>query len=105
MLRIRELREQRHLNQEGLAQKISASQSTISAYETGDRTPDLEMLIRLSKFFGVSIDYLVSISEIKQSLSQNDLTDTERELLLLYRRLPSNRQEKARAYMEGLADI
>ena len=35
MLRLKELREQRRLNQEGLAMELNVSQSTISAYEIG----------------------------------------------------------------------
>ena len=104
MIRIRDLREKRRLNQEGLAQKLNVSQSTISAYETGERTPDLEILIKLAKFFGVSIDYLVGISESKLPLSQSDLTETEQEHFLLYRRLTSHQREKIHAYMDGLAD-
>lgn len=63
MLRLKELREKKRLNQEGLALKLSVSQSTISAYEVGERTPDLKTLVTIAKFFDVSIDYLVGLSE------------------------------------------
>lgn len=104
MLRVRELREQRYLNQKGIAQKINVSQSTISAYEIGERTPDLETLIKLADFFDVSIDYLVGRSETKRNISQSDLTTAELEHLLLFRQLTENQQEKVRAYMDGLAE-
>ena len=47
MLRLKELREQRRLNQEGLALKLNVSQSTISAYEVGERAPDFDTLIAI----------------------------------------------------------
>lgn len=50
MLRLKELREQRRLNQEGLALKLNVSQSTISVYEIGERVPDLETLIAITNF-------------------------------------------------------
>ena len=104
MLRIRELREQRHLNQEGLAQRINVSQSTVSAYETGERTPDLDTLINLADFFDVSIDYLVGRSASKRHLSQSDLNTAEQEHLVSYRRLTEIQQQRLLAYMEGLLE-
>ena len=66
MMRLKELREERRLSQDGLALKLNVSQSTISAYEVGDRTPDLETLIAIAQFFGVSLDYLAGQSDLKQ---------------------------------------
>ena len=85
MLRLKELREKRRLNQEGLAMKLCVSQSTISAYEVGERTPDLETLINIANFFSVSIDYLVGLSEVKYSIINNDLSSDELEYLSKYR--------------------
>ena len=65
MLRLKELREQRRLNQEGLAMELNVSQSTISAYEIGERTPDLETLISIANFFSVSLDYITGLSDVK----------------------------------------
>lgn len=58
MLRLKKLREQERLSQESLALKLNVSQSTISAYETGERTPDLETFIKIADLFNVSLDYL-----------------------------------------------
>ena len=102
MLRLKELREQRRLNQEGLAMKLNVSQSTISAYEIGERTPDLEMLIEMADFFGVSLDYLVGLSDVKQNISQNSLTEDELEIVYLYSQLTDIAKEKVKSYIDGL---
>ncbi len=102
MLRIKELREQRRLNQEGLALKLNVSQSTISAYEVGERTPDLETLIALSNLFNVSLDYLAGLTDIKQQIRQTDLSPSELEHLRIYRQLSEIDKVKLSAYIEGL---
>jgi len=102
MRRLKELREQRRLNQEGLALQLSVSQSTISAYEVGERTPDLETLMAIASLFGVSIDYLVGLSESKQNVRQSDLSPDELEYLVKYRTANQTDREKIKAYMYGL---
>ena len=102
MLRLKELREKRRLNQEGLAIELSVSQSTISAYEIGERTPDLETLIVIAKFFDVSLDYLVGISDVKQRIIQSDLLPDELDHLRTYRQLSIADRDKAKAYIDGL---
>ena len=102
MLRLKELREQRRLNQEGLALKLNVSQSTISAYEIGERVPDLETLIAIASFFNVSLDYLAGLSDLKQQIRQSDLSPNELEHLYTYRQLSDTDREKIKAYIDGL---
>lgn len=102
MIRLKELREERRFSQDGLALKLNVSQSTISAYEVGDRTPDLETLIAIAQFFGVSLDYLAGQSDLKQQIRQSDLNSSELEHLRIYRQLSDMDREKVSAYIEGL---
>ena len=53
------LRKSRGLSQEQLAGELDLTRQTISKWELNQSTPDLGYLVRLSDFFGVSIDYLV----------------------------------------------
>ena len=85
-----------------IALKLSVSQSTISAYEIGERTPDLETLLAIADFFNVSLDYLVGLSEVKQRITQTDLTTDELDHLRVYRQLSDTDKGKARAYIDGL---
>jgi len=102
-MRLKELRERAGLNQEGLAMKINVSQSTISAYEVGERTPDLRTLISIANTFHVSLDYLAGLSDICQPIRQSDLKPEEIYLLSLYRGLGATKQIGLRSYLEGLA--
>ena len=81
---------------------LNTSQPTISAFELGQRTPDLNMLINMSKFFGVSIDYLACQSDIKHIMQSSDLSSNELEHLYHYRQLSDIEKEKLSAYMDGL---
>lgn len=104
MLRLKQLREERRLSQAGLALKLNISQSTVSAYEVGDRTPDLETLVTIAQFFDVSLDYLAGLTDSKRQMTQSDLTPEELVHLCAYRQLTSRQKERVDAYMDGLRD-
>ena len=57
--RIQQLRKERGLTQEQLAEKLNVSQNTIAKIESGLRKPSIDFLFELSEFFGVSTNYLV----------------------------------------------
>ena len=53
------LRKKKGISQEELAHKLNTSRQAISKWETAQSTPDLNKLVSLSKYFGVSTDYLL----------------------------------------------
>jgi transcriptional regulator with XRE-family HTH domain len=57
--KIQKLRKQQGLSQEALAEKVTVTRQTISKWELGQSTPDLEYIVQLSGIFGVSADYLI----------------------------------------------
>ena len=57
--RLKDIRCGRNITQLDLAKELSVSKTTICQWETGKQEPSLDMLVRISKFFNVSIDYLV----------------------------------------------
>ena len=59
LMRLRELREKRHISQLKLAMDLSVNQNTISRYEKGIREADYNTLIKIADYFNVSIDYLL----------------------------------------------
>lgn len=63
--KLRALREARGLTQQQVAQRVNVSKAMISAYETAIKAPSIEVLIRLSRLFGVSVDYLVCVDAPK----------------------------------------
>ena len=58
-MRLKELRTQRGDLQRHVAKELNCATSTYSHYEKGTREPDISTLKALSKYFDVSIDYIV----------------------------------------------
>ena len=56
---LKQLRKSHKINQATLAENLGMSQSTITFWENGKRTPDIEMLGRLADYFNVTTDYLL----------------------------------------------
>lgn len=80
--RLKELRKQMGLNQAELAERISVTKSVISYYENQDRSPSPEALIKLSKIFHVSTDYLLGL-ESEQVLNVSNLSEDDIEFVKL----------------------
>lgn len=57
--RLYQLRKQKGLSQEELAGRLNVSRQTVSKWEIGDSTPDMEKLVAMSELFDVSLDMLV----------------------------------------------
>ena len=98
MNRLIELRKEKHLNQVGLAMKLNVSQKMISSYERGTHQPSIETLIRMSKIFNVSVDYLIGNTDIKmqaEKFSENGLTEKEIELLDIFKSFNCDKQNMA----------
>ncbi len=62
---LRELRDEKKLTQQELADKLEVSRMTINFYESNRRTPDINFAVKAANFFNVSVDYLVGNSNIK----------------------------------------
>ena len=60
--RIRELRFEKGLSRKQLAQALFISERLVSYWENNERECDFDMLIKIAKFFNVSIDYLLGNS-------------------------------------------
>ena len=61
--RIRDLREDGDLTQKEISQKLNCSQQVYSNYELGQRDIPTDILIKLSAIYGVSVDYILGISD------------------------------------------
>ncbi len=74
---VRKLRTSYNLSQVQLAKKLTVSKQTVSNWENNNILPSIEMLVKISKFFSVSTDYLLELDG-RQYIEVTDLTDTER---------------------------
>lgn len=61
--RIKNLRIERNITQLKLAKYLNISNTTLSQYELGTRKPDYETLVKIAKYFNVTTDYLLGISD------------------------------------------
>jgi len=57
--KLKELRAKHGLTQATFAEIFNISSGTIAMWETGKRTPDIEMIKKIAEYFEVSVDYLV----------------------------------------------
>lgn len=64
--RIRNLREDKDLNQTQVAAVLHTTQRTYSRYETGERSIPIETLSALADFHGTSVDYLIGRTDEKK---------------------------------------
>lgn len=61
--RLRELREDKDLNQSKIAQYLNMSQTGYSKYETGENDIPTKVLIDLAKFYNTSVDYILELTD------------------------------------------
>ena len=66
LIGLKNVRKQRKLNQLKVALDLNISREALSHYENGKRSPDIDMLRRLSGYFDVSIDFLVNGKEFDE---------------------------------------
>lgn len=64
MFRIKEVREARNMTQEELASHAGVTRSNISRYETGDRIPPSDVLVKIAIALSVPVDDLVIKEEV-----------------------------------------
>ena len=62
-MRLKELRKKKGISQLRMATDLNTTQNTISRYETGEREPGIDELIKIADYFNVSVDYLLGRTE------------------------------------------
>lgn len=93
--RIKFLRARDGLTQRELASKLHIGNSTLSQYENGDRVPSIDLQRKFAQHFGVSVDFLVGLTD-DQTPAPERLSDDPP---------PVNPQYlEALSYLEGLSD-
>ena len=99
---LKQERNKKGLSQMAFAKLFGVSQQTIGSWETNRTSPDLESLSKLANFFNVSVDYLLGLTDIPETIdtyiakqkqtnkqsAENPYNADEQELIQLYRELP-----------------
>ena len=63
MIGLKTIRKTRNLNQQKVAMDLNISREALSYYENGKREPSLRLLVQMSNYFNVSINYLITGEE------------------------------------------
>lgn len=67
---LKELRKEKELTQESLAEKLRVSGRTVSRWETGNNMPDIGMLVEIAEFFNVSIPEIINGERKSENMNQ-----------------------------------
>ena len=101
--RIRELREERGMNQDALAGLVGGSQQKISKGERNTESLGIDLLIEISDYFGVTTDYLLCLSDEKRGTAQDRRVrrkmDEHAALIAAYEALNEENRRMARKMM------
>lgn len=65
MNRIKELRKEKHISQQKLADMLKVHQTAVSQWETARTTPDMASLTAMARLFEVSTDYLLGLDHVR----------------------------------------
>ena len=71
--RIRELREEKGVNQTSIAHQLNMSQTGYSKYETGENDIPTHVLIKLAAIYGTSVDYILGLTDIRKMYPRSEL--------------------------------
>jgi len=92
--RLRVLRRELNITKRELVSRLPLNYSTYANYESGHREPSSEVLQLLANHFGVSIDFLLGVSNNRKKADEIAiLTDDEHEYVTSYRRLDAHGRE------------
>lgn len=106
-LRLKQLREERNITQQELADQLSCSQQSINNYENHGTQPDIDMLCRMADFFSTSVDYLIGNTNVRDPYSLAKFEyNSEKETTLInnFRNLPEKVKEQFLALMESYSE-
>lgn len=68
--RLRELREDNDLTQDECARIAFISKNSYIRYEKGERIPPLDIVKKFAEYYGVSIDYIAKLSDIRTPIQK-----------------------------------
>ena len=91
--KLRDMRLKSGLSQKEIAEQIGVSPSVVSAYELGERTPSVEVLMSLAALYNCSSDYLLGLKKLapQRTLDVSGLQEDQIHALQLLIRTMKNR--------------
>lgn len=71
--RLRDIREDKELDQSDVARVLGSTQQQVSKYETGQQTMGADKYLKLAKFYNISLDYLMGAIDTPRPLYEEDV--------------------------------
>lgn len=109
ILRVRELRKQKNISQVALAMKVGCSQNMISKIEKGDADPRCSLLMAIADFFGVSVEYLLGISDNRGSVEEEQpneqMSEETEEYMEQFLRLSGGSREAVKLLLKRMNEL
>lgn len=101
------LRIENRQTQADLANVFNVAQRTIHAWENNLQEPSIDTIIKIAKFYNVSINYLYGLEDEdgRIIIQEPELLSEEKNLLTNYRKLPTDLKESAQEYLKSLNNI
>ena len=90
---IKELRLNRKLTTDDVANSIGVSGSAYRNYERGERSPSFEILVKLADFYGVTTDYLLGREPEPDPLAMLNIKVNNQKFIDIYQELPEFQQQ------------
>lgn len=108
--RIKELRLEKKLTQQALAEHLGINQTSLSKIECGASTPDALLLVDLSRFFHVTTDYILLLSD-ERLTADYLLADNMRNLkkyqhlITIYQKMSQKQQGDCYNFLRSMLDM
>ena len=93
--RIKQLRQEKGISQQALADAIGVSQPSINKYENHGIEPDIALLRQMADYFCTSVDYIIGRTDERRPIEPTeawDLNMAEAELVDSYRRMDARQR-------------
>jgi transcriptional regulator with XRE-family HTH domain len=101
MINLKELRTERNLTTQQMADFLGVSKGSYNYYELGKTEPSIDKIIKLADFFCVSTDYLLNAN----IYSTSGISSEDREILKKFHSLDPRHQEVIRMQIETLLEL
>lgn len=98
--KLKEIREKANMNKKEFAEFINVKYTTYNGYETGNREPDSDFLVLISKKFDVSTDYILGLRDDSEIAHSYQLKSSEYEHIQKYRILDPHGKDMVDTVLE-----
>ena len=102
---LKALRKEKNISQQQLANILEISQQAINKYENHKVEPDINTLIAMADYFGVTLDYLVGRFENEKSENNFVITEAEKDLIFNYKKLSETEKTGVKALIETFNNL